>query len=162
MRRTLSVLALTIAALAALVSAANADFPYGTGAPHYKTGPGVTPNDIAGDSNEFKYAATPEATSPWTSSASELFGVRGAHVVDADAGVDTAWQNSTGRADVVLSVLDSGIRWNDAGAMGDLRRKTHLNKGELPLPQGCTQYDCNGDSVFNVVDYAGDTRVDLE
>ena len=33
-------------------------------------------------------------------------------------------------------MLDSGIRWNDAGAMGDLRRKTRLNKGELPLPAG--------------------------
>jgi hypothetical protein len=154
-------LALALAALAALVSAAQADFPYGTGAPHYHTTAGQTPNDIAGDSNEFKYAATPEASSPWTGSARELFGVRGAHVVDADSGVDTAWQNTTGRPEVVLAVLDSGIRWNDAGAMGDLRRKTYINKAELPLPQGCTQYDCNGDSVFNVVDYAGDTRVNL-
>ena len=37
----------------------------------------------------------------------------------------------------------------DAGAMLDLRRKTHLNRDELPLPQGCTQYDCNSDSVFD-------------
>ncbi len=28
-------------------------------------------------------------------------------------------------------------------------------------PQGCTQYDCNSDSVFDVTDYAGDSRVDL-
>ena len=46
LRRTLSVLALTLAALAALVSAAYADFPYGTGAPHYQTGPASTPNDL--------------------------------------------------------------------------------------------------------------------
>ena len=29
------------------------------------------------------------------------------------------------------------------------------------MPDGCTQYDCNSDGVFNVSDYAGDPRVDL-
>jgi hypothetical protein len=150
-----------VAAMAVWVSTAAAEFPYGTGAPHYRTTAGQTPNDITGDSNEFKYAATAEPSSPWTSSAMELFGVRGAHVVDANASVDTAWQTTTGRPDVVLSVLDSGIKWNENGAMQDLRRKTHLNKGELPLPEGCTQYDCNGDTVFNTIDYAGDSRINL-
>jgi hypothetical protein len=139
---------------------AYADFPYGTG-PEYKVGAGTTPNDLSGDDNDWKYAATPEPGSPWTGSARELNGVRGARVVDADAGVDTAWQKTTGRPDVAIAVLDSGIKWNDAGAMQDLRRKVRLNRDELPLPQGCTQYDCNSDGVFNVSDYAGDSRVDL-
>ena len=87
--------------------------------------------------------------------------MRGAHVVDPNPSVDTAWQTTTGRPDVTIAVLDSGIKWNDAGAMLDLRRKTWLNRGELPVPDGCTQHDCNGDGVFNVTDYAGDPRVDL-
>ena len=38
----------------------------------------------------------------------------------------------TGRPDVTIAVLDSGIKWNDAGAMDDLRLKVRLNPGELP------------------------------
>jgi hypothetical protein len=147
---------------AATASAALAAFPYGSGAPpFYHTNPGQTPNDLSGDDNLFKYAATPEAGSPWTGSAMELFGVRGASVVDSSPTVNTAWTLTTGRPDVVISVLDSGIKWNDSGAMSDLRRKVALNKGELPLPDGCTQYDCNNDNVFNVDDYAGDPAVNL-
>ena len=147
-------------ALACPATPAWADFPYGTG-PQYKVGAGVTPNDLSGDDNDWKYSATAEPGSPHTLNPRELFGVRGAHVVDPSPTVNTAWQTTTGRPDVVISVLDSGIKWDDAGAMQDLRRKTHLNKGELPLPQGCTDYDCNNDAVFNVDDYAGDSRVDL-
>jgi hypothetical protein len=45
--------------------------------------------------------------------------------------------------------------------MDDLRRKTRLNQGEIPKPEGCASYDCNGDGVVNVADYEGDSRVDL-
>jgi hypothetical protein len=157
MRRTLAVVVTLLAALVAATPAL-ATFPYGSG-PDRKLPPGTVPNDLGGDA--WKFAATAESGSPWTSSALELFGVRGAHVVDATASASTAWQTTVGRPDVAISVLDSGIRWNDAGAMSDLRRKVRLNRQELPLPQGCTQYDCNGDSVFNVDDYSGDSRVNL-
>jgi hypothetical protein len=153
-------IALVALLLLATAVPAYADFPYGTG-PQYRVGPGVTPSDLSGDDNDWKYAATPEAGSPYTTNARELNGVRGARVVDPDPSAATAWQTTTGRPDVVIAVLDSGIKWNDAGAMLDLRRKTRLNKGELPLPEGCTQYDCNTDGVFDVTDYAGDSRVDL-
>jgi hypothetical protein len=88
--------------------------------------------------------------------------------------VDLAWQVTTGRPDVVLAVLDSGIRWDDAGAMADLARKVRLNRGELPLPTDATgrtkpalpgpflnpdPYDLNDDGVFDVADYAADARV---
>jgi len=133
----------------------------------------VTPNDVAGDGNDWKFAATPEPLSPYTSDPKELFGVRGAHVVDASASVDTAWQTTTGRPDVTISVLDSGIKWNDFSAMIDLREKLRLNKGELPVPNhagsalepgvDCSTYigfyDANTDGVFNVLDYACDSRV---
>ena len=153
---------LLLACLLALACAGPAwgAFPYGSGT-QPKVGPGEVPNDLGGDDNEFKYAATPEAGSPHTSDPKELFGVRGGHVVDRDPTVDTAWQTTTGRPDVGIAVLDSGIRWDDATRMSDLRRKVRLNSGELPLPDGCTQYDCNSDGAFNVSDYAGDPRVDL-
>jgi hypothetical protein len=91
----------------------------------------------------------------------ELGGVRGDSTADIDPTAKTAWQITTGRPDVTIAVLDSGIKWNDAGAMSDLRRKVRLNTGELPLPYGCTKYDCNGDGVVNVEDYANDPRVNL-
>jgi len=69
--------------------------------------------------------------------------------------LDRAWQETIGLDEVVIAVLDSGMRWEHA----DLRRKIHLNRGELPLPQGATAYDANGDGVFDVDDYAGDPRV---
>jgi Subtilase family len=148
------------------------DFPYGA-PPDYNLAPGVTPSDLSGDSNDWKFAATPEAGSLYTTDPNELFGVRGAHVVDPSASVDTAWQTTVGRPDVAISVLDSGIKWNDRDAMVDLRKKIRLNKGELPTPNhdgpaleagvNCASYgtgnDQNGDGVFNVVDYLCDSRV---
>ena len=61
---------------------------------------------------------------------------------------DGAWTTTLGRTDVVIAILDSGIRWSER----DLTEKIHLNTGELPLPQGvqCTSagvYDCNADGV---------------
>ena len=95
---------------------------------------------------------------------------------DADPSAPTAWKPTTGRPDVAIAVLDSGIKWNDAGAMEDLRRKVHINRGELPTPRhdlataisdpgqnDCSTYtgtyDANGDGVFNIDDYACDCRV---
>ena len=63
-------------ALACLAAPAWGAFPYGGTGPEFKVGPGEVPNDLAGDDNEFKYAATPEAGSPYTSDPKELFGVR--------------------------------------------------------------------------------------
>ena len=85
----------------------------------------------------------------------ELAGVMG-------ASVDKAWGVTTGRPDVVIAGLDTGIAWRDPAAMGELRSKCYLNPGELPPPQGAPIWDANGDGVFNVDDYAGDPRaVDL-
>ncbi len=83
----------------------------------------------------------------------ELEGVMG-------ASVDKAWSITTGRPDVLIAVLDSGIAWHDAAATGELARKCHLNEGELPPPEGAADtWDKNGDGVFNVDDYIGDPRV---
>jgi hypothetical protein len=75
---------------------------------------------------------------------------------------DLAWQTTTGRADVVIAVLDSGVQYDHE----DLRTKVWLNRGELPIPMGpCCMapvgdaHDCNADGVFDVDDYVCDARV---
>jgi hypothetical protein len=167
--------ALVLAAVlaAAVPAAAQASFPY---APKLPPGANKGPNDLT-DKRVWMYAATPESgNQPVNSQSSELNGVRGAHLVD-NADVDTAWRTTTGRPDVTIAVLDSGIKWNDAEAMKDLRLKVRLNRGELPKPghdrsspldgtKPCSGYaddwDANGDGVFNVADYACDSRVERD
>lgn len=75
---------------------------------------------------------------------------------------DLAWETTTGRSDTVIAILDTGVNYDHE----DLRNKIWLNRGELPAPAGgaCAPpagdaHDCNGDGVFNVVDYDGDPRV---
>ncbi len=77
---------------------------------------------------------------------------------------DVAWQTTIGDPSVVIAVLDSGIRWDNA----DLVNKMYLNRGELPVPggtcpaaPGADLHDANADGVFNVQDYStatGHTR----
>ena len=191
-RRHLLVAAATACTLAVAAPHALADFPYSRpGTPDLTDysdlylDPGQVPNDIGGDNNEFKYAATPDPTNIVNNNRpGELGGVRGNHVVDDDAGADTAWMTTTGRPDVTIATLDSGIKWNDQGAMSDLRFKTRLNRGELPAPAAdrlnplvsanCASfdpnqigppdgdpYDANDDGVFNIRDYACDLRVNV-
>lgn len=160
---------------------ARAEFPYQPqGQPteydRFRLAPSAPrPNDLQGKLT-WMYAATAEAGSPFAGDARELDGVRGAHLVDADATADQAFASTTGRPDVAIGVTDSGIKWNDAGAMEDLRKKTRLAQGEAKAPQvdraaateageDCATYassgfDRNRDGVFNVVDYACDSRVD--
>jgi hypothetical protein len=162
---------LILAALVCAVCAAPAaaSFPY---ADH--VAPGTVPDEIHCDT--WKMAATPEPDTGCGANGNpvlmaqnaavradpqELGGIRGDATADISPDARTAWNITTGRPDVTIAVLDSGIKWNDAGAMADLRRKVRLNTAELPLPQGCTKYDCNGDGVVNVDDYAADPRIDL-
>ncbi len=76
---------------------------------------------------------------------------------------DSAWRVTTGRFDVVLAVLDSGIEWDS----GNLANKVYLNAGELPYPiledgSSSDSYDADGNGLFNLQDYAWDPRVDPE
>jgi len=106
------------------------------------------PNDFSGGD----YWKLTSDRSPYAVrySQQELFGVMG-------ASVDKAWEISTGRPDVVIAILDSGIIWQEA--QPDLFNKLYLNRGELPMPAGASAYDANHDGVFNIKDYAGDSRV---
>lgn len=83
--------------------------------------------------------------------------------------IDLAWRYSQGSDDVIIAVMDSGIRWNE----GDLLESAWLNPLELaafkpkhgdgsdcadiPGPNQTVKlaaYDCNGDGIFSVSDYA--------
>jgi hypothetical protein len=199
-------------------SVARADFPYPgpNGNIHdpttWKLPPGVTPTNFA---DNWKLAATSES-SPQSDAlvnpkADELCGIRGMSVVDMNATfpsgtgscvtagspVRTAFEVTLGRPDVLIASLDSGIEWNDQGAMIALRKKISLNPGELPAPRvdlkttfdpstgvncaahygsdgsggnynhnggtpgagGRIPYDVINQGVFNVLDYACDSRV---
>ncbi len=71
--------------------------------------------------------------------------------------LDRAFRVTTGRTDVVIAVIDSGVHWDD----GDVVRKFVLNARELPPPEGSDVHDRNGDGAVTVADYDGDPRVDI-
>jgi hypothetical protein len=176
---------LTVAVAATTAQPAFGAFPYTrpAGDPtDYKDlflDPGQVPADVGGD--DWKYAATPEASPPLDPFGVELGGVRGAHIVDPSTTPPTAWETTTGRPDVQIAVLDSGIEWNNQGAMANERFKVWLNKDELPTPNvglndagsttesllgtDCATYtsqdDADGNGVFDLRDYACDDRIDL-
>jgi hypothetical protein len=182
MKRLMLACASALVLCGAVAGSAQASFPYlpSGGNPNdystYKSGAGVVPTDLGG--NDWKFAAT-RVDPDYATEPKELNGVRGAHVVDASPSATTAWMTTTGRPDVTIAVLDSGIEWDNPGAMDDLRFKLRLNRAELPVPQtgGPTRdasaaascpngtqnpndaYDVNGDGVFNLRDYACDPRV---
>ena len=112
--------------------------------------PGVLPDDYRGG-DVWKYSSLSSGDAAIDASAQELFGVTG-------ASVDRAWQTTTGRPDVLIAVLDSGIRWGDR--LPDLVDKFYLSRAELPAPEGSDNdadaHDRNGDGVFNMADYRAD------
>jgi hypothetical protein len=76
---------------------------------------------------------------------------------------DRAWRVTTGRWDVTLAVLDSGLDWGNPRHAN----KILVNTGELPLPQradGSTAdaYDVDGNGLVNVRDWAEDPRVSID
>ena len=193
--RAVAILAAALAsACACAAGTASASFPY---AP--RLGAGQAPSEFS-ETGDWKLAATPDSvlSNPLAITVNnqrdELCGIRGMSIVDrqttqpagscARGAIHTAWEVTTGRPDVAIAVLDSGIEWNDAAAMSDLRAKVRLNQGELPAPRHdlttplvagvrCASfhaatggdhnpranYDVNRDGVFNVLDYACDARV---
>ena len=99
----------------------------------------------------WKYTSDRSGNSSIDNKAQELYGVMG-------MSVDKAWEITTGRPDVIIAIIDSGIKWDDKGTLV-IKNKFSLNRGELPLPQGSMAYDANYDGVFNMLDYINDTRV---
>ena len=186
MRRFLWVPLLVVVTTVAMGPPAHAAFPYLPGSDPGDYGQyrldasDARPGELtSGAKQTWMYSADKEVgNEPVNSDPRELNGVRGAHMVDATTpNDDLAWATTTGRPDVTIAVHDSGIKWNDRGAMLDLRRKTRLNRGEVPVPatsrstslesgEDCStytsQYDANDDGVVNVVDYSCDPRVERD
>jgi len=118
----------------------------------------VLPENYTGDNSEWKYSSDQSGNIWIDNSPKELYGVTG-------MSVDRAWEITTGRPDVVIAIIDSGIKWDEK----NITNKFYLNKGELIAPRDlggeCIPYgegsdplaywDCNGDGVFNVEDYEG-------
>ena len=96
------------------------------------------PNDLGGDELQVRGHARTRATPEHQQPPDRDSAACAAPVADRNPALDTAWKTTTGRPDVTIAVLDSGIKWNNAGAMHDLRFKTRLNRGELPVPQRTT------------------------
>lgn len=76
---------------------------------------------------------------------------------------DRAWRTTTGRTDVILAVLDSGLNWGERRYVN----KIVLNHDELPKPQradGTTAdaWDIDNNGIVNVQDYADDARVTMD
>ncbi len=81
--------------------------------------------------------------------------------------IDLAWRHTIGDDRVLISVLDCGVKWDEA----NLAEKAYLNKGELenhlpkhadgsdcapldPSKPGQDLFDCNGDGILTISDYA--------
>ncbi|MGQ0536452.1 MAG: hypothetical protein ACT4PT_10300, partial [Methanobacteriota archaeon] len=105
------------------------------------------PADYNASSDRWKYSSLKSGFPEVDNDPRELSGVTG-------MSVDRAWLASTGRPDVVIAVLDSGIRWRDA----DLAEKVALRRGELPPPPASNNtvdpYDANFDGALSPADYA--------
>ena len=69
--------------------------------------------------------------------------------------VDKAWQFHIGTPKMLIAVFDSGMIWGRE----DLKDRHYINQGELPIPEGSTTYDSNGDGRFSPSDYTNDRRV---
>ena len=138
---------------------------------------GTAPNDLDGKL-EWMYAATPErANTLVTPTRASWAACAARSLVDAATRRSTtAWQTTTGRPDVTIAVLDSGIKWNDparwttcaprpGSTAASCRPRTTLNGSAARGRRGLraptpTPDDANSDGVFNVLDYACDARVD--
>ena len=83
--------------------------------------------------------------------------------------IDKAWESSIGNPEVKIAIIDSGIEWDDP----DIVNKAWLNAKELSgthMPQNAqgmacggtgalAGYDCDGDGIFTMADYAQDPRM---
>ncbi|MCC6225333.1 MAG: VCBS repeat-containing protein [Microthrixaceae bacterium] len=112
--------------------------------------PQTLPSDLDPDG----YKLTSRRDDRWRRSVRRMCGSLG-------PGVDLAWGVTRGRPDVLIAVLDSGVKWTNGSAeeLGDMADRAYLNVAELPKPQGSASYDANGDGRVTASDYGKDRRV---
>jgi Subtilase family/FG-GAP-like repeat len=117
--------------------------------------------DYSGYWNFFSYLPTQTTGSAPYISADQMLAASG-------MSIDKAWETSIGEPSVVIAIIDSGIEWDEP----DLINKAWLNAKELESDKpenadgsacggtgALAGYDCNGDGVFTVADYANDPRI---
>ena len=69
-------------------------------------------------------------------------------------------RSTRGRPDVDVAILDTGIKWdNELAAHPDPAQPGRAAEAEPRRSAPLAAYDCNGDGVFNVLDYECDPRV---
>ncbi|MGI8609814.1 MAG: hypothetical protein ACR2MY_11395 [Candidatus Dormibacteria bacterium] len=177
-KRVLAAGALLFAVLSPTVAVADMPWPTAPAPGRYDYENYLRSNTPPNEYSASDYKITSSSDPQTGQTAQELGGVMG-------ASLDKAFQVSTGRPDIHIAVLDSGIMWNDGSKMADLRNKIALNWAELPPPQlasgtsACTGvqlpprtqklpspgfpicYDLNQDGAFTVDDYSQDPRVNL-
>lgn len=172
---------LTAAALiiGGTMSTAWAIFPYGQpdftppDVYDYKAYLFILDGDVDGDTSTNDIPDSVDNVSGWEDALWYLFDYQGSDLMTSNSpqemyafhgmGVNQAWEITTGRPDVVIAVIDSGIRWEEEERM-NLVKKYYINRGELPMPAGGPNasdtrfggYDVNGDGAFNVEDYWND------
>ncbi len=112
--------------------------------PADEPGPGVLPTEF--DRTNYKRTSLRDPNPALISSPHNLCGQQG-------VAADLAWGVQTGRPDVVIAVLDSGIKWRDPSSMADLATQIAINPVEAPPPCGSVHPDCNGDGRFDIRDY---------
>ena len=155
-----AVLSVGLLALGVRDAAAN-NWPPAKGAD--MTDPNNWPNDPGYQSawNYWSWLPKQSAGTATYLGADQMLGASGMHV-------DVGWTYTIGRPDVRIAIVDCGIKWDET----DLADKAYLNAAELAKhkPQNAdgsacagaaalAGYDCNGDGVFSVSDYASDPRV---
>ncbi len=120
------------------------------------------PNDFKGRWNYISHFGDRPANAPALDPFDQKLGAAG-------MSIDRAWTLTVGKPQVRIAVIDSGIEWDNP----DLVNKGYLNAAELkgdkqPKKAGgvacggdgdLAGYDCNGDGVFSVADYADDDRM---
>ncbi len=155
-RRLGAVLALGMLAVATFAGARQAPraAAAGPGTPldctTWRYGPADEPASLPTeyDRNDYKRTSLRDPNPALANSPHQLCGQKG-------SALDLAWGLSQGDPSVVIAVLDSGIKWRDAGAMADLATKAYLNLGEVQPPcfPGQADGDCNHDGVFDITDF---------
>jgi hypothetical protein len=106
--------------------------------------PGVLPVEL--DRDSYKVASRRDPRPELFSSPHNQCGQKG-------PALDLALGVTTGRGDVLIAVLDSGIKWRDVDAMADLARQAYINVGEARPPCAAADGDCNGDGRFDIADF---------
>lgn len=115
---------------------------------NWRYGPADEPTSLPAEFDRNDYRRTSLRDPALADSPHNLCGQKG-------IAVDLAWGVTQGDADVLIAILDSGIRWRDAATMSDLAEKARINLGEAQ-PSCVTVHpegDCNGDGTFDIRDF---------